>query len=137
MEENKLTATEIFEQLTILQKQLTENSQTSLHRLGDAISSTFDGDEGERNYEQIADICDVFKTRELTLLKLLEMYEKMYADIQKEKFQKVDIISRAFEKNSADIKNSDLESQDKYAALGYVTDKIAELAAKLITNKED
>lgn len=137
MEENKLTAREIFEQLTILQKQLTENSQTSLHRLGDAISSTFDGDEGERNYEQIADICDVFKTRELTLLKLLEMYEKMYADIQKEKFQKVDIISRAFEKNSADIKNSDLESQDKYAALGYVTDKIAELAAKLITNKED
>ncbi|MGM9652689.1 MAG: hypothetical protein ACI3XP_03540 [Eubacteriales bacterium] len=84
MEENKLTAREIFEQLTILQKQLTENSQTSLHRLGDAISSTFDGDEGERNYEQIADICDVFKTRELTLLKLLEMYEKMYADIQKE-----------------------------------------------------
>ena len=65
------------------------------------------------------------------------MYEKMYADIQKEKFQKVDIISRAFEKNSADIKDSDLESQDKYAALGYVTDKIAELAAKLITNKED
>lgn len=76
MEEDKLAARAIFEQLTILQKQLTENSQTSLHRLGDAISSNFDGDEGEGNYEQIADICDVFMTRELTLMKLLGMYEK-------------------------------------------------------------
>ena len=80
MGECKLTTKEIFVQLTILQKELTENSNTSLHRLGDAISSAFEGEEGDSHYDQIADICDVFKTRELTLLKkkpneILRSYE--------------------------------------------------------------
>lgn len=137
MEDNKLTAKEIFEQLTILQKQLTENSQTSLHRLSDAISSAC-GDEGdERNSEQIAVICDVFNTREVTLLKLLGMYEKMYNDVQNEENRKADMISRAFEKNMAYINDADISSEDKYAALGYVTDKIAELVAQLVTAKKD
>lgn len=137
MEDNKLTAKEIFEQLTILQKQLTENSQTSLHRLSDAIESAC-GDEGdERNHEQIAVICDVFNTREVTLLKLLGMYEKMYNDVQNEENRKADMISRAFEKNMAYINDADISSEDKYAALGYVTDKIAELVAQLVTAKKD
>ena len=86
MEENKLTAKDIFVQITELQRQLTENSYTSLHRLSDAISSLeSDSNENENRWEQIADICDVFKTRELTLLKMLELYEKMYNDIQTEK----------------------------------------------------
>ena len=80
MEDSKLTAKEIFVQLTILQKQLTENSQTSLHRLGDALSAL--GEEGEHD-EQISEVCDVFKTRELTLLKLLERYGKLYNDVRK------------------------------------------------------
>ena len=88
MEENKLTAKEIFIQLTILQKQLTENSQTSLHRLSDALSSLED-EEGDARQEQVSEICDVFKTRELTLLKMLGIYERMYDDIQKEQTKKV------------------------------------------------
>ena len=88
MGECKLTTKEIFVQLTILQKELTENSNTSLHRLGDAISSAFEGEKCDNHYDQIADICDVFKTRELTLFKLLEMYEKMYDDIQAEEAKK-------------------------------------------------
>ena len=83
MEESKLTAKEIFAQIALLQRQLTENSQTSLHRLGDALSS-LEGEEGDSRFEQIPEICDVFETRELTLFKMLEMYEKMYDDIQKE-----------------------------------------------------
>ena len=130
MEERKLTAKEIFVQLTILQKQLTENSNTSLHRLGDAISSSIEGE--EIHYEQIIDICDVFKTRELTLLKLLEMYEKMYEDIQNEKTEKVNLIKTAFDNNMSFIEASDISGDDKYAALGYVTDKIAELVEKII-----
>ena len=82
-ENNTLTAREIFEKIAELQKQLTENSNMSLQRLGDAISNAFENDEGERDYEQIAEICDVFKARERNLLKLLEMYEKMYNDVQK------------------------------------------------------
>ena len=86
MEENKLTAKDIFVQITELQRQLTENSYTSLHRLSDAISSLeSDSNENENRWEQITEICDVFKTRELTLLKMLELYEKMYNDIQTEK----------------------------------------------------
>lgn len=132
MEQNKLTAREIFEQLTILQKQLTENSQTSLLRLSDVLACVEEDDEGE----QITDICDVFKTRELTLLKLLEMYERMYDDVQKESSRKVDLISRAFDQNMAFINDSSIGSEDKYAALGYVTDKIAELVAQVLADKE-
>jgi len=133
MEENKLTAKEIFVQLTILQKQLTENSQTSLHRLGDALSS-LEGEEGDARFEQIPEICDVFKTRELTLLKMLEIYEKMYDDVQNEETRKVNLIKSAFDSNMAMIKDSDMETQDKFAALGYVTDKIAELIEKIIVD---
>ena len=134
MEENKLTAKEIFVQLTILQKQLTENSQTSLHRLGDALS-TFESENVEVSCDQIAEVCDVFKTRELTLLKMLEMYERMYNDIQKEEAQKVNLVKSAFDNNMAMIKNSDMETQDKFAALGYVTDKIAELVEKIVVDQ--
>ena len=132
MEENKLTAKEIFVQLTILQKQLTENSQTSLlHRLGDALSS-LEGEVCEARFERISEICDAFKTRELTLLKMLKMYEKMYDDAQNEK---VNLVKSAFDNNMAMIKDSDMETQDKFAALGYVTDKIAELVEKIVVDK--
>ena len=135
MEENKLTAKEIFVQLTILQKQLTENSQTSLlHRLGDALSS-LEGEDCEARFEQIPEICDVFKTRELTLLKMLEMYEKMYDDVQNEEIRKVNLVKSAFDNNMAMIKDSDMETQDKFAALGYVTDKIAELVEKIVVDQ--
>ena len=134
MEENKLTAKEIFVQLTILQKQLTENSQTSLHRLGDALS-TFESENVEVSCDQIAEVCDVFKTRELTLLKMLEMYEKMYDDVQNEETKKVNLVKSAFDNNMAMIKDSDMETQDKFAALGYVTDKIAELVEKIVVDK--
>ena len=134
MEENKLTAKEIFVQLTILQKQLTENSQTSLHRLGDAISS-LEGEEGDARFEQIPDICDVFKTRELTLLKMLEIYEKMYDDVQNEETRKVNLIKSAFDSNMSFIESSDINSDDKVAALSYITDKIAELVEKIVVDK--
>ena len=134
MEENKLTAKEIFVQLTILQKQLTENSQTSLHRLSDALS-TLESEGVEATYEQVSEICDVFKTRELTLLKMLEMYEKMYDDVQNEETKKVNLVKSAFDNNMAMIKDSDMETQDKFAALGYVTDKIAELVEKIVVDQ--
>ena len=79
---NGITEQQIFEQITLLQTRLTQNAQTSLHRLSDALDFIGEDNENELPYEQITEICNVFKTRELTLLKLLEMYEKMYADIQ-------------------------------------------------------
>ena len=134
MEETGLTAKEIFVQLTLLQKQLTENSQTSLHRLGDALSS-LEGEDSEARFEQIPEICAVFKTRELTLLKMLEMYEKMYNDVQNEEIQKVNLVKSAFDNNMAMIIDSGLSAEDKRAALDRVTDKIAKLVDKVVVNK--
>ena len=131
MEQNKLTAKEIFMQITVLQRQLTENSNTSLHRLGDAITSIGEED-NEARYEQVAEVCSVFKTREITLHKMLEMYERIYDDVQKEEDKKVSLIKSAFDNNMAMINDSDMETQDKFAALGYVTDKIAELLEKVV-----
>ena len=130
---NELTAKDIFVQLTVLQKQLTENSYNSLHRLSDAIDSIGEGedDNGDRN-EQVSAVCDVFRARETTLRKLLEMYEHMYFDMQKETAKKVELIKSAFDQNMAFINDSELTSDDKYAALSYVTDKIAELVAEVI-----
>jgi hypothetical protein len=35
------------------------------------------------------------------------------------------------------IQESDMETQDKFAALGYVTDKIAELVEKILFSNAD
>ena len=120
--------------MELLQKQLTENSQTSLHRLGDALSS-LEGEDCEARFEQIPEICDVFKTRELTFLRMLEMYAKMYDDVQNEETKKVNLVKSVFDNNMAMIKDSDMETQDKVAALGYVTNKIAELVEKIVVDQ--
>jgi hypothetical protein len=64
---------------------------------------------------------------------MMEMYERMYDDIQNE--AKVDLVKSAFDHNMAMINESDMEPQDKFAALGYVTDKIAELVEKIVVDK--
>ena len=82
-----LTAREIFEKIVELQKQLTESSYHSLHRLDDSISSIC-ADENEEKSQQVAEVCSVFKMRETTLLKMLELYEKMYDDLKSFETQK-------------------------------------------------
>ena len=131
MEENKLTAREIFVQLTILQKQLTENSQTSLHRLGDALSS-LEGEDCEARFEQIPEICDVFKTRELTLLKMLEMYEKMYEDVQGAETRRVNLIKSAFDTKWELIRDADMDLDAKLEAFDNMTVQIAELVERVM-----
>ena len=134
MSNNKLTAKEIFVQLTILQKQLTESNYTSLHNLRDAISSI--GEEyNDSQCEHIEDVCNVFETREATLHRILELYEKMYNDVRNEETTKVNLIKSAFDNNMAMIIESDLSAEDKRAALDRVTDKIAKLVDKVVVNK--
>ena len=81
-----LTEKEVFDQIVLLQKQLTENSPTSLHRLGEAISEARGESEfGLISGEQVANICAVFAQREETLREMLELYKQMYHDLQQEK----------------------------------------------------
>ncbi len=79
--DNALTAREIFERIAELQKQLTESSYHSLHRLADSISSVCEN-ESEEKLDQIVEVCNVFMMRETTFQKMLEFYEKMYNDLK-------------------------------------------------------
>ena len=83
---NELTAKEIFAQITLLQKQLTDENAMPLYHLSNAVEAIAgteeDVDATAGKEQQITEVCSVFKARETTLLKLLEMYERMYADIQ-------------------------------------------------------
>ncbi len=81
-----LTEKEIFDQIVLLQKQLTEQSPTSLHRLGEAIyDARGEGEDAHISDEQVADIGAVFAQREETLYKMLEFYKTMYSELQREK----------------------------------------------------
>ena len=133
---NALTAKEIFQNISELQNQLNDSYYSSMVQFASAINAVVgDGEErDEDSLDKMPEVCEVFKAREMTFVKLLGLYEKMYDDVQNERFSKVDIISRAFEKNSAYISESDLE--EKCEALNHITDRIAELVSQLIANKE-
>ena len=83
---NGITEQQIFEQITLLQKQLTDENAIPLFHLSDAVTAIArteeDADATVGTEQQITEVCSVFKARETTLLKLLMMYERMYADIQ-------------------------------------------------------
>ena len=135
MDNNILTTREIFEQITILQKQLTENSFQSLHRLSDSIDSIKENEESME--EDISSVCGVFATREAIFMKMLEFYERMYDDIVNAEQRKMETISEAFALLSCDIKNSDLESADKAAAFADVSTKIKMLAEQVLLGKTE
>ncbi len=130
--ENKLTEREIFEQIVALQKQITENSANSLHRLGDAIDSVYSR-ESETGNEQVSEVCNVFSQREHNLKIMLEFYMKMYEDARiTDEERKADLIKNAFSEITAKIKSSDLPPDNKSAALGEVTEAIKEMLMYLI-----
>ena len=133
MEQNKLTAKEIFVQLTILQKQLTENSNTSLHRLGDAITSIGE-EENEARYEQVTAICDVFKTRELTLFRMLEMYQKMYEDIQQERSEKLELV-KSIQFSIIDQMRTVLDENDLLDCANRVEARLDALCTDILCDK--
>jgi len=81
-----LTEKEVFDQIVLLQKQLTENSPTSLHRLGEALyDARGEGEDAKLTDDQVSEICKVFAQREETLNQMLNLYQRMYNDIQKSK----------------------------------------------------
>ena len=135
MDNNILTIKEIFEQITLLQKQLMENSFQSLHRLSDAIDSIKENEESTE--DDVSSVCGVFATREAILMKMLEFYERMYDDIVNAEQRKMETISEAFALLSCDIKNSDLESADKAAAFADVSTKIKMLAEQVLLGKTE
>ena len=130
--ENKLTEREIFEQIVALQKQITENSANSLHRLGDVIDSVYSTEE-DTGTEQVSEVCNVFSQREHNLKLMIELYIKMYEDARiSDEERKADLIKNAFSEITAKIKSSDLQPDNKSAAFGEVTEAIKEMLMYLI-----
>ena len=130
--ENKLTEREIFEQIVALQKQITENSANSLHRLGDVIGDVYSTEENTGN-EQVSEVCNVFAMRERNLKIMLEFYIKMYEDARiSDEERKADLIKNAFSEITSKIKSSDLPPDNKSAALGEIAEAIKELLMMLL-----
>ena len=132
MEENKLTVREIFEAINDLNKE-SHHIEEAFKQL-ENVKSEGPGDLGAQAKADA--IATVVKCRETTLQQTLSMYMKMYDDILKEQPNKVELIKTAFDNNMSFIKDAEIDSEDKYAALGYVTDKIAELVEKIIVNEQ-
>ena len=124
--ENKLTEREIFKQIVALQKQITENSANSLHRLGDVIDSVY-STESETGNEQVSEVCNVFSQREHNLKIMLEFYIKMYEDVRKNNEErKANLIKNVVSELSSKIKDLELPD-DKLPTLGEITEAIKEL----------
>ncbi len=137
MEDKKvLSAKEIFDQIVLLQNQLTENSQNSLHRLDDAITSM--QMEGSFNEEldvsgSIASVCGVFAQREETFRAMLELYKKMYDDCVKEKQQKIDMAKSSFDHVLALMSDIEMTSEDAARVVENITDKISSAVSEILS----
>lgn len=132
-EENaKLTSKEIFDKIAELQKQLTDNWINSPQALLAKIDLLLEKDS---DTEQIAKISFVFKTRECSYLTMLEIYQKMYEDIQNE--EKIRLVNKAFEKNNELIKDSDLPPKDKLSAFMHVSDLIADTVNNILVRNNE
>lgn len=130
MENSKLTVTEIFEATRALNNE-TQHIYEALKQLQTVKS--IEGPSPDLGAQAKANaIAKVVEAREKTLQKTLAFYEKMYNNIQAPELQKIYAIDAAFVNNMAYIEDSDISSDDKCAALGYVTEKIAELVEKII-----
>ena len=128
MEENKLTVKEVFDAISVLTER-EHHIEDALKQL-ETVRSEGPGDVGAQARAQA--IAQIVESREATIRQTLSLYTKMYDDIQNEDAKKVNLVKSAFDHNMAMINESDMETQDKFAALGYVTDKIAELVEKIV-----
>lgn len=130
-ENNKLTAKEVFDQICLLQKQMTE-STNSLHRLADSVEAIY-AEEGEDRKEQISEVCSVFAMREDNYATMLKMYQKIYDSIVNEDAKKIGLIQVVLSGLSDKITKSDLPPNEKSAMIREVSDKVEALAEKWLT----
>ncbi|MBR4881992.1 MAG: hypothetical protein IKU19_08655 [Clostridia bacterium] len=139
----KLTAKDIFDRISKLQKQITENSYYSLHRLDDCITSLYDHEDVSSTGEEIEEVCSVFKEREKTLMKMLEMYERMYDDLcsTTPESKRIEAVRLSVSAELELIRSSDLPGPDKWEmqkeAIKEGRTKMLDVKASLPMTKED
>jgi len=138
MPEKALTEIEIFNQIAKLQSHLLELGSCSMNRLSDSLSSVFDNGEfsdDEKKRETVSEITTVFSMREENVRIMLEFYKEMYKNCSRRKSaqeEKIFLIKEAFSDITSSIEKANLETQDRYAALCDITDKISDLVSQVI-----
>lgn len=136
MEQNQsLTEREIFLQIAQLQKQLTEDIQSSLHHLSDAISSLLD-DGNLTLPEHVVEVCNVFSAREATFSEMLAFYRKLYDDIHNKDRQQIELIGVAFDRLTAQV-NADMQKEDKTFIFCEIARHIAALTETYLSGNFD
>lgn len=83
-EADAVTIKELLQKISELQNQLS-GPLSSMGQLTGAIGAIVGEDDDDMNVrlKQIPEICNVFMAREKIFLKILDMYERIYDDIQK------------------------------------------------------
>lgn len=134
----KLTMNYVLEQIEKVQTQLTDLRNT-VDNIGCVGDSDYEGEDTENKtvHDEVAlakikAITEVFHHREESLQSLLAFYQKIYDDLNNEDTKKIGLINSAFETLTNNLKTSDLNPEDKFAALSDVTEKIAELTEKIV-----
>jgi len=148
LEENDMTdninKNQIFNQIAELQKRL-ESIEKILFNFqcvndSQSCAEPEDGEPIPLDYlpdvamEKIRAMREIVLERERTINKMLDFYLELY---QGEEAKKINLIKAAFDNNMSFIETAEINSEDKYAALTNVTDKITELVEKVIVDKEN
>lgn len=138
MNENKLTAKEVFAQIVLLQKELTESSNASLHRLGDAVESVNSTAQNSDDTDGIGDaingIAGVFAMREETLKCMLDFYIRLYNQCANERAvylkQLSEQIKSSYAVVLAHLESTEMDSEDKASVFNEVTNSLEQLTEK-------
>ena len=136
----QLTAKEIFDQITVLQRQMVESSYNALYRLTDATNGIcgdgcFESDDAKG--EAIESVASTFRLREETYQTMLKLYQQMYNDLRgdqkaEQTCAKIEAISDAFANHGSFITDAELNSEDKASALSNITEKVADLIKSVL-----
>ena len=136
----QLTAKEIFDQITVLQRQIVESSYNALYRLTDATNGIcgdgcFESDDAKG--EAIESVASTFRLREETYQTMLKLYQQMYNDLRgdqkaEQTCAKIEAISDAFANHGSFITDAELNSEDKASALSNITEKVADLIKSVL-----
>ena len=100
----------------------------------EGVKSDGPGDIGAQ--EKAKGIATVVKCRETTNQQLLGFYRKLYDDINgtafEEMTQKVNIAKASFDHVLSHLSDMKLEPQDRFAAVGEVTEQISQLVSQVL-----
>ena len=136
----QLTAKEIFDQIVALQNLLAgvcTNPLHSLHQSVTVICET-EWDSGQEQEAAIDSVAEVFRMREETYRRMLDIYLQMYNGLEspqktEQTCDKIQVISHAFKDHANMIRNADADDVDaKFDALRDISERMENLIRSVL-----